>query len=539
MNEREVKYKISLQDMLTNGLKKAEEGATSLDRRMLRVQETTMNLAKAAAGLMVFKQIVGVMGDLVNEFDTAAVANAQLNATIKSTGGIAGLTADQLNKQAEALALVSRYDDDAITGMQSLLLTFTNIRGEMVTNATPAILDMAAKMGTDLQGNAILVGKALNDPIKGISALTRVGVTFSQEQKNMIEQLVKTGQAAEAQKIILAELNTEFGGSAKAAAEAGSGPLIVLQNQFNNVKESLGGLIADGLKAIMPYIQMFVGWLESAVGWMKEHPGLMKAIGIGLAVVAGAFALVTIATWAWNAAMYANPIVWIIIAIGALVAAIIVAYNKFSWFKKIVDAIGSAFRGLWEIIKAGWNILVKIAEALYDIADALGLVDAMSKFFEGLGVAWGWLYDNVLAPIGDWFADMEHKMKVMIRFTEAIMSGMNWKDAYTLSEQSVTAEETMEALRDQQNDASTEGSLEGNMPAMNGDMPTVPGALGKADPSNVGSKAPTNIYINIQKLIEGGINISTTNMKEGTAEATDIVLAGLLGVVNDANRIPG
>jgi len=526
--------------MFSANIKKAEGAATSFEQRMLRTQETMANLQKVAAGFFVFKQIAGLMGDLVHEFDTAEEANAQLNATLASTKNIAGVTADALNKQAEALSLVSRYDDDAITGAQSLLLTFTNIRGEMVTNTTPAIIDMAAKMKTDLSSNAILVGKALNDPIKGLTALTRVGVSFTAEQKKLIEQLVKTGQTAEAQKIILAELNTEFGGSAKAAAEAGSGPLIVLQNQFNNVKESLGGLITQGLKAIMPYIQMFVGWLSSAVKWMQEHPTLMKAIGIGLAVVAGAFALVTVATWAWNAALYANPIVWIIIAIGALVAAIVVAYNKFSWFKKIIDAIGGAFRALWVIVKAGWNVLAAVAEKLYEIADALGIVDALKDWFETMRVGFSWLYDNVLEPILDFFNDLDHKITVMNRAIELYAgTDMSWADAVALAEKGTRSEEYLQSQRDKAANApATEGSLD-DQPGLPGEMGTVPDALGgKMDPSNVGSKAPTNIYIDIKNLIEGGINISTTNLKEGASEATDVVLAGLLGVVNDANRIP-
>jgi hypothetical protein len=63
-------------------------------------------------------------------------------------------------------------------------------------------------MGTDMKGAAIQVGKALQDPVHGISALRRVGVNFNESQVETIKKLVETGQAAKAQGLILAELNT-------------------------------------------------------------------------------------------------------------------------------------------------------------------------------------------------------------------------------------------------------------------------------------------------------------------------------------------
>lgn len=99
-----------------------------------------------------------------------------------------------------------------------MLLTFTNIGKDVFPDATSTMLDMATAMNggltpsaEQLKGTSIQLGKALNDPISGISALSKVGVTFTEQQKKQIEAMVQAGDAAGAQKLILAELGREFG----------------------------------------------------------------------------------------------------------------------------------------------------------------------------------------------------------------------------------------------------------------------------------------------------------------------------------------
>ena len=96
---------------------------------------------------------------------------AQLAATLESTGHAAGLSAGQLTTMASELQNVSTFGDEAIIASQSLLLTFTKIGGDVFPRAQAAILDTATAMGTDLKAASLQVGKALNDPIAGVSAL--------------------------------------------------------------------------------------------------------------------------------------------------------------------------------------------------------------------------------------------------------------------------------------------------------------------------------------------------------------------------------
>lgn len=210
----------------------------------------------------VFGSIFGYLKESVTSYGAAAQADAQLRASLKSTNEVAGKSFDDLTKAATALSKVTLFDDDQIKGSQALLLTFTNIRGKVYDDAMPAILDMSQALGQDLKSSSIQLGKALNDPVQGITALSRVGVSFNDSQKETIKTLVEKNRVAEAQALILKELETEFGGSAKAAAEAGMGPYLLIQKRFGEIQESVGMLMERGLKPFAPILGNITTFFE-------------------------------------------------------------------------------------------------------------------------------------------------------------------------------------------------------------------------------------------------------------------------------------
>jgi hypothetical protein len=171
-------------------------------------------------------------------------AEAKLNAVIKSTGGAAGLTANELKKMASQLQDVTTFGDETIIGAQSLLLTFTKIGEDVFPQATETILNMAVAMETDLKSATVQLGKALNDPITGISALSRVGVQLTDTQKEQIKSFTELGDIASAQKVILGELETQFGGLAKATALTMAGSLEQMTASIGDAGEALGELLS-------------------------------------------------------------------------------------------------------------------------------------------------------------------------------------------------------------------------------------------------------------------------------------------------------
>jgi hypothetical protein len=198
----------------------------------------------------------------IADFSAGEKADRALQSRIESTGGAAGRTLEQLKQQAGELQKVTLFPDDVTEKGQEILLTFTNIREEIFDRTIPLAQDLSTVFEQDLATSAVQLGKALNDPVKGISALQRVGITFSEDQKKLIESLVATGDVAAAQTVILNELEVQVGGAARAAAEAGLGPYELLRQRFDEVKEAVGGLILQGLSRLRPVIEQIIVFFE-------------------------------------------------------------------------------------------------------------------------------------------------------------------------------------------------------------------------------------------------------------------------------------
>ena len=230
----------------TKGLQRGLTGARGQLARFGKI-------AALAAGAAALGGLVKTLQIGTEEFMEQQRVAAQTEAVLKSTGGVAKVTAGEIATLAESLMKKSGVDDEAIQSGQNMLLTFTRIRNEVgegnniFDQATQATLDLSVAMGKDMQSSAILVGKALNDPVKGATALSRAGIQLTESQKEQIKTFVESGRVMDAQKIILRELETQFGGSAEAAGKTLPGQLNILKQTFSNLAGELAGKFLPGL----------------------------------------------------------------------------------------------------------------------------------------------------------------------------------------------------------------------------------------------------------------------------------------------------
>jgi len=206
--------------------------------------------------------------------------NAQTNAAIKSTGSAAGRTVDQINELNGSLEKLTGIEAEVIQQGQNMLLTFTNIKGDTFDEATEAALDLSVALGKDMQSAALLVGKALNDPVKGMGALSKAGVQFTEDQKAAIEAMVELNDTAGAQSAILEELNKQFGGSAAAFGETTAGQLAKIANVFGEIGEAVAGpflsVFKDALPVITDVLEAFVDSPEFASMLQELTESLVK-----------------------------------------------------------------------------------------------------------------------------------------------------------------------------------------------------------------------------------------------------------------------
>lgn len=279
-------------DANASGMRRGVEDAERSLKRLHSAGSKAMKglgIAAAATGAVALTGLAAAVHTGTQELLEQEKASAQTAAAIKSTGGAANVTKKQIEEMASALQTATGAADDQVQAAENLLLTFTNIRNigpdKIFNQATRASLDLSVAFNKDLAGSAVLVGKALNDPIKGVSALTRVGVSFTAQQKEQIKTLVDSGKTLEAQKLILAELNREVGGSAKAQANTTAGQLAKIQRAWEDVSESLVReflpIITDVAKGVLSNMDKVKAVFEGVAVAFKGLVKFIKAIANG------------------------------------------------------------------------------------------------------------------------------------------------------------------------------------------------------------------------------------------------------------------
>lgn len=379
------------------------------------IQSAALPAGVALAGL----GAVAMKG--IGAAEEAAAANAKLSQVFESMG-LSRNTQEALD-YADALSKQIGVDDEIIKGAQTKLATFSEVSKSVETmgRATSLAADLSAAGFGSMDSAAVLLGKALQDPTKGLSALSRVGVTLSKQQEKQVEHFQKTGQMAKAQAVIFGAVEKQVGGVAEASA-TGSQKMSVA---FGEVTEAIGA-------ALLPTFEKLVPIAMSFGKWAQDNAGFITAVGVAIAGLAAtiialatalkvitviqsfinlmkawevATKLSTAATWLqnaatkamavtqWllNAAMAANPIGLIIIAIVALIAIIVLLWTKCETFRKIVTAVWEA---IWHAVQVAWE---KIKEWTSKVLGWLlpfikGVWDNIKR---ATAAAWDWFMDAI------------------------------------------------------------------------------------------------------------------------------------------------
>jgi hypothetical protein len=291
--------------------------------------------------------------------EDARIANEKLGSVLSTMGF--GAATDRVSAYAESLEKTVAVDADVIKATQTKLATFSNLTktvgkaGGAFDRATVAALDMAAAGFGTAEGNAVQLGKALQNPIKGITALAKSGVDFTEQEKEKIKVLTESGNLLGAQEIILKAVENQVGGTAENSASS-----------FDKLKFALAGVSDTFGDVLLPVIDALAPKLAAVSAWAQENPELIKKIVF-------AFVGFTAAVIALNIAMSLNPFTLIAIGIGIVVGLLVAAYNRFDAFKTIVDSVFGAIK--WWVT----NVTIPVIESL------LGVFKAV---FNGIASVW-------------------------------------------------------------------------------------------------------------------------------------------------------
>jgi hypothetical protein len=417
-----------------------EEGIGDAEKRMKAAQKSLGKTAdkfgdmgvKLSAALTA--PLVGFAAKGIAEARETQAAFAQVDAAIASMGNAAGRTREQLGDLADKLELGSLYEgDEILRKVTANMLTFGNISGETFDRAQQAVVDLATRMGTDLQSATILVGKALNDPIKGMTALGRAGIQFTETQKAQIKAFNEGGQAAKAQAIILGELERQFGGAAQAAQDVD--PLNKLTDAFNQMAERVGTALLPILPvltdALVSILDRFNSLSPETQKWVFIVAAAAAAIGpvlIGISAMVSGFsallplltamgpaflvirtALLTLTPLIWGAvkalaAMALTPVGAVITAIAVAVAAVYYAWKNWD---KIEPILRNLYNGVktWIMDKLNavfdWlkGKLLAVGQWFFNLYDAVVGNSYIPDMVDEIGQHIARLQSNMVAPI--------------------------------------------------------------------------------------------------------------------------------------------
>jgi len=360
------------------GLKKAQKEFQRLEKTSQKVGFALKKAFVPATAALGGLAVAGAK--MVAAGEQAATANARIEQIATSMGLFGEQTQTVTNRLvdlANEQARLTGVNQNTIKESQALLLTFKDIAssadevGGAFDRATQLTLDMAAAGFGSATDNAKQLGKALNDPIAGLTALRRSGIQFTEAQQDQIRTLVESGQVLEAQNMILEEIENQVGGTAEATANSTD----KMKVAFSQASESIGMALLPVIEALLPLVISFADWAgqntEIIIGLAAAIGGLSAAIVIAnfaMKAWAAAQAVATAATWLFNAALAANPIVLITIAVAALVAGLVILYNKVDWVRDLFNKF--------------LEPLQKVADGIGWLAEKLGLVgDEMDENF--------------------------------------------------------------------------------------------------------------------------------------------------------------
>jgi len=413
-------------------------------RKMKNFGRNTKRLGKdLSVGVTAPLAIMGATA--VQAFRVQAKAIAQVESGLQSTGNQVGYTSKELQAMASSLQGKTLFgDEDILQNATAQLLTFTNISGDQFARTQQAALDLATRLDGDLKGASIQLGKALNDPVANLSALSRSGIQFSEEQKAVIKSMAESGRLADAQTLILDELNKQYGGSAEAAAKADGG-ITQLANAFGDLQEQFGAILVDVLRPV-------IDWASDMISRFQQlNPAFKRMIVIG-SLIAGALGplLVMLPTilsafgaiggaLASIGAVLTGPVIAGIAAVAAAGVLLyqywdeVVAYfteGEGATFMAIVyDHINTYigfiiqyFTFLWQSIKAIWDF---IAPYIVDVlTKAFNVVQRIfAKLFNAIDTLFSSFSDLFQ---GNWGSFAKKISNVFIDAIQALLLGLNF-----------------------------------------------------------------------------------------------------------------
>ena len=345
---------------------------------------------------------------------------SQLNATLANTGSITGVTAGLVDELANKFQGLTRYEDEVVASGGEVLARFKEINKDVFPQALELSLDLATRLGTDVPSAAALLGKALAVPGEGLKKLKEAGIVFTDEQDKMMDQMMKTGDVAGAQALIMDVVTKAVGGAAQAAGQTAAGQWDRLRNIWGNMLEQLGtgvipalqklgetaltylnrpevtafvSLLAEKIAnfaaTVVDHIPQVIAWVQQFFGFLQNNQGIVIGILAALGVAAAVWGVTTAAA-AITAMAPMLPVIAVLLLIGAAVYLLYEAWMN-NW------------GGIQEKVRAAWAVIQPVLQRLWDWLETNipAAIQALSNYWTttllpAIQAVWGWVQTNLM-----------------------------------------------------------------------------------------------------------------------------------------------
>ena len=308
---------------INKAIKQFKQLETTSEKAQFAIKKAAIPAAAALGGLAV------ALGDATRAAMEDQQEQAALALTLQNVTGAGAAQTAQVEKQISAMSRASGVADTEYRKALEALVRGTKDVG-IAMNDMNLVMDISTATGMDSASVADALAKAYQGNFKALRSL-------SPEMSTMIKEGASLNE-------VMDVLGGTFGGATANSAETAAGKMKILKNSIGETKESIGAALLPVLEAVLPVLNQFAAWAQ-------DNPQAFLAIAAAIGLVAAAIV-------ATNIAMALNPFALIAAGVALLVAALVVAYNKFDWFKTGVNAIINGILGAFESVVNGAIMMV-------------------------------------------------------------------------------------------------------------------------------------------------------------------------------------
>lgn len=418
-----------------------EKVARDIDNDKAPVERAGQGMGKSIfGGILAGYAAIGGTQAIVGFFSDAIGGASDLNETLSKSSVIFGDYAPMieqfgsnaatnfgLSKEA-AIAAAAGFGDmfsqigftqDQAAGMSQTVVGLAADLGSFSNLETGDVLD---RISGALRGEY----DSLQAVIPNINAARVESEALAATGRTVASELTAQEKASAVLSIVMKDGNRALGDFAR-TSDGAANKQKILTASLEDQTTKLGAALLPAWNGVLSFL---TDSALPAFGWLIDNLPLVGSVLGGLAVaLVAAFApaiwgAVT-ATWAWTAALLANPITWVVIGITALVAGIIWLATQTTFFAdlwtNVTTWIGEAWTWLWESVLSpvftaigevfNWiynNIILPVVTGIMIYVGLWAAVitwlweSVISPVFAAIGAIFQWIWGNVIAPVVAW-----------------------------------------------------------------------------------------------------------------------------------------